>query len=243
MIASLFVKTKKLPQILCVLLISLSQGANATSIETNAPSASEEQLLAAMLPPSCHFSGKFQQQKHIQGLDVPLISSGDFFYSCDFGLVWNTQAPFQDALLYVNTNASYRVDAQGDIEPLTGTARYIMSNVFIPLLQGDTAYFAEAFDVTHDEAMDATRLTPVSEFMRKGLQQVLINRPSVKTQAHTLDATITDVAGQDTIIKISATKQYNLGSKKAAYKQCQQLYPAPLEWCRVLYSRDYYKRM
>ncbi|WP_100656149.1 outer membrane lipoprotein carrier protein LolA [Alteromonas flava] len=243
MMLSLFAKIVKRLTISGALFIFLGQSINATSAETDKSTLSEQQLLAAIFPPSCHFSGQFQQQKRIQGLDFPLVSTGDFYYSCDFGLVWNTQAPFQDALLYANSSASYRVDAQGEIEPLAGTARYIMSNVFIRLLKGDTAYFAEEFDVTRDTTTQATRLTPIGEFMRKGLQQIVVNPLADNEQAETLHVVITDVTGQDTVIKIGDTVNYSFDSKKAAYEQCQQLYPSPLEWCRVLRSRDYYERM
>ena len=215
--------------------------ANAESNGTELPQG-EEQLLSAIFPPSCHFSGQFQQQKHVEGIAFPLVSSGDFFYSCDLGLVWNTQKPFQDAMLYANASASFRVNEQGEIEPLTGTARYIMSSVFIRLLEGDTAYFAEEFDVSFDSATGTTVLIPNGEFMRRGLQQIAVQKTPHENQQVSLHTTITDITGQNTVIRITETDNYLIDGKKAAFEECQKLYPSPLKWCRVLRSRDFYAR-
>ena len=117
----------KLLSLLPSLLVSLLFFAQGTIAQEN--TGSKEALLSNMFPTSCSFSGQFSQQKNIEGLPVPLISNGDFFFSCDLGLIWSTDTPFIEAILYANAANSYRINDKGDVTPLTGIARYSMSKI------------------------------------------------------------------------------------------------------------------
>lgn len=239
-----------IPWLSCLLLVSFNLFAGPGSdkpatVNTEAGESSiisEAELLQQIVPASCHFSGQFIQRKHIQGLPVPLQSNGDFFFSCDFGLVWNTLAPIQEALLYVNARKNYRVDERGDIEPLSGAARYAMSKIFLRLLKGDTEYFADEFEVAEGPQNEGLSLTPESEFMKKGIRRILIEKRAAENAGVTLNISIEDTTGQNTNVTIDGINEYDIENKQAAFEQCEVLYPGPRQWCRVLRSPDFYMR-
>lgn len=204
--------------------------------------SAEKQLLSAVFPKTCHFSGLFVQKKEIQGLAFPLQSSGDFLFSCDLGLIWNTTAPFNEALLYANAKTNYKVDEHGNIEEMSGTTRYVMSRFFLRLLNGDADYFAQEFKVTLTEDGSGTILTPESDFMKKGIEGILIENFNPDEKALSLNVKITDATGQATHITIKSIVEYSLDGRTEAYKQCKVLYPNPSKWCRLLRSPGYYMR-
>lgn len=224
----------------CALFVSLAT--NANPVQDTPTDATEAELLAGMFPHSCHFSGNFIQQKNIKSLPIPIKSSGDFFFSCDFGLVWNTSAPIQEALLYVNARKNYRVDERGEIEPLSGAARYAMSKVFLRLLKGDTEYFADEFAVSAAPDNAGLILVPESEFMKKGINQIQIAKHGATQSDLLLNINIQDTTGQNTVVTIDSIREYAIDNKQAAFEQCETIYPGPGDWCRILRSPDFYMR-
>ena len=201
----------------------------------------ERALLAGIFPTSCHFSGQFLQQKNIQGLPVPLQSDGDFFYSCDLGLVWSTKAPFQEAILYVNSAKNYRIDEQGEIKPLTGIARYIMSNVFVKLLKGDVDYFADEFVVTATENQ-SIELKPESEFMQKGVESIQFSKTQSPELGVALMVDVIDATGQVTQVGIDEIIEHDIEGKRSAFEQCEKLYQDTTKWCSVLRSPSRFEK-
>ena len=112
------------------LLVMLNGNAKAEDA-----SDTEKKLLTDIMPNSCNFSGQFVQKKAIKGLPIPLQSNGEFFFSCDLGLIWRTSSPFEEALLFANGATHFRIDEHGEHAPLSGMVRYSMSRIFIRLLQ------------------------------------------------------------------------------------------------------------
>lgn len=215
----------------CLLLCGLAPNhLQATSL-----TPSEAPLLAEIFPSSCHFSGKFVQQKTIEGVPAPLISTGDFYYSCALGLVWRTQTPFTEAILYVNNSNNFKVNGNGDLSPLTGATRYIMSNIFVRLLKGDTDYFTDEFAISRGSQAGTIELRPESEYVRKGLDTISINKTTDQNKEVSLNIEVLDATGQSTNVVISAVEQFNLDGKRAAYEQCNALY-SDTSWCQVLRS-------
>jgi|TARA_Y100001968_G_scaffold324701_1_gene364571 hypothetical protein len=199
----------------------------------------EATLLEEIFPSGCHFSGQFLQQKTIQGVPVPLKSTGDFYHSCDLGLIWHTQTPFNEAILYVNSSNNFKADANGALAPLTGTTRYIMSNIFVRLLKGDTSYFTDEFAISADIQSGTVTLRPESEYIRKGLDSIIVNKTTDQEKGVTLNIEVLDATGQRTDVLISAVEQYDFSGKRAAYEQCEALY-SDTSWCQVLRSPSRY---
>lgn len=200
----------------------------------------EATLLAEIFPSGCHFSGHFSQQKNIQGVPVPLTSNGDFYYSCDLGLVWHTQMPFNEAILYVNSSHNFRTDADGGLAPLTGSTRYIMSNIFVRLLKGDTRYFIDEFAISEDSQSTAVILRPENEYIRKGLDIIEVSKMLDQAKGTSLSIKVLDATGQHTDVVISDIQQYTISGKRAAFEQCEALYAHTSDWCQVLRSPSRY---
>ncbi|MFC3095366.1 outer membrane lipoprotein carrier protein LolA [Alteromonas sediminis] len=207
-------------------------------------SQAESTQLAQIFPTSCHFSGTFTQNKHIEGISFPLQSEGDFYFSCNFGLVWNTITPFPEALLYANARMNYRVDEQGKIEEMPSTTRYVMSQFFLRLLKGDAEYFENEFSVSALQENQGTLLVPKSDFMKRGLKHIKVNKRLLSDSANSvqLDIEISDATNQVTHIVISDILEYEIEDRQAAVEQCLELYPRPLQWCRLMRSPGYYNR-
>lgn len=196
----------------------------------------EKKLLADIFPTTCHFSGQFLQQKRIEGLPVPLRSDGDFFFSCDLGLIWSTQSPFKDALLYVNASRNYRINERGEIEPLSGIAHYSMSKIFLRLLRGDTDYFANEFAVSEVPETGVIELRPESGFMQKGIERIDFKKNQSLEHGVSLQVNVVDATGQVTQVSIDKITEHEIEGKRNAFEQCEKLYPSTSKWCEVLRS-------
>jgi hypothetical protein len=223
------IKPSTLFQLLCFVFMLSSANLWANNV-----TESEKRLLVDIFPTSCHFSGQFSQRKNIDGLPVPLLSDGDFFFSCDLGLVWNTYSPFNEAILYANVSKSYRVDDEGEIQQLSGIAKYIMSKVLMRLLKGDADYFVEEFLVTPSSDNEMLELRPESYFMKKGIDNIPFKKVESFEEGVSLRVVVTDITGQETEVDINKIKEHEIDGKANALQQCQELYPNSMQWCKVL---------
>ena len=196
----------------------------------------EQDILKEAFPSICHFSGNFEQKRQSKGLPIPLNSSGNFYYSCDLGLIWNTESPINDVLLYVNATTNFRVNENGDIESLSGAVRYAMSRIVLRLMRGDIAYFASEFEVSRSEEEGSILLLPESTFMKKGIKSIQLNKTMENSSDTKLLITIRDLNEQNTSIEIKDIAEYRFEGERKAFEQCELLYPQPSLWCRVLRS-------
>lgn len=218
-------------KLLCFVFIFLS-----ANLRANITTESKKELLADIFPTSCHFSGQFLQRKNINGLPVPLLSNGDFFFSCDLGLVWSTHSPVNEAILYINSSRSYRVNDEGNIYPLSSVTRYIMSKVLLRLLKGDIDYFAEEFLIMRSDDNEMLVLRPESQFMKKGIDSIQFKKEVGIEDEVSLRVIVTDITGQNTELNIEGIKEHQIDGKDQASEQCEMLYPDTLQWCKVLRS-------
>lgn len=200
----------------------------------------ETALLTGIFPSGCHFSGRFLQKKTIRGIPTPLTSTGDFYYSCDLGLIWHTQTPFSEAILYVNSSNNFKAGVDGSLAPLTGTTRYIMSNIFVRLLKGDTDYFVEEFAISKGEENTIVTLRPENEYLRKGLDTITISKALDQTKGTSLSIGVLDATGQLTNVLINNVEHYSISGKREAFEHCEMLYADTKDWCQVLRSPTRY---
>ena len=217
-------------------LISLSLILASHNIMANDATDIEKRLLADIFPTSCHFSGQFSQQKDIRGIPMPLRSGGNFFFSCDLGLVWSTTSPFEEALLYTDAITNFRADDKGNIELLSGVVRHSVSKIFLRLLKADTDYFADEFSVQLVGKNKVIELIPESGLMKKGIERIHIKQHENDKHGMSLNIRIKDMRGQMTQVNIEHITKYVIKGKKEAFDQCEKLYPKPLQWCGVLLS-------
>ena len=213
-------------------LYCLLQGQQALAFDN---AATEQELLRDILPSSCDFTARFEQSKQVKGIPLPLKSNGEFLYSCRLGLIWNTVYPFYETLLISNRKHSFRMDEDGELLPLQGAVQFGMSRVFMRLLKGDIDYFADEFSVQKALDNNATRLTPESKFMKKGLAFIDVQKTEREETGVSLTIEIQDVMGQVSIIDIhKISEATNVDSRLQAYEYCQTVYKATPKWCRIL---------
>ena len=66
----------------------------------NANADTHTPLLTQWFPQSCYHSGSFEQQKHFAGVNKAIVSKGRFAYSCEYGLLWKTEQPILERMVY-----------------------------------------------------------------------------------------------------------------------------------------------
>lgn len=209
------------------LLISHVAFANAVNVD----SGDKKALLRSVMPTACHFSGDFIQNKKIQGLSAPLISDGEFFFSCDIGIIWQTQSPFAEALIYSHY-FNYRVSGDA-IEKLTSLTHYGMSKIMLKMLNGDVDYFAESFSV--GSLIDGElSLSPQSKFMKKAIDKIVLQKTQVDDSISLL-VNIHDKSQQLTKITIDNLVEYDLENKQVARRQCEKNHADKEVLCEILH--------
>lgn len=93
--------------------------------------------------------GQFKQQKQLKGLQKPLLSSGKFVLSRDYGLLWQTLKPFasdlklnkQEISASQNGTTQFKLDAgqQANIGMIT--------SMIFSLLNGDFSHLQDNFSI------------------------------------------------------------------------------------------------
>jgi hypothetical protein len=105
--------------------------------------------------------GDFQQQKQLEFLHKPLISTGSFTYHQSKGVIWKTLTPVASLLLVNETKLLTESDEQA-----TPTA---FGQVFKAILGGDLSKLSEGFAMTGSVQKTAWQLelTPKDALLRK----------------------------------------------------------------------------
>lgn len=200
---------------LLLVLLSFASAANERHEET--------ELLASVFTKSCNFSGSYQQKKQLKNLPMPLISSGDFFFSCDLGLAWRTRSPIEETIIFVNAANSFSISSNGDITPLSGIALYSLSNVFFRLLNSDFDYFSNEFAISIGPDSNKITLVPESKLMQKGINHIAVQK-ALNTEGQVkVEVQIVDVNEQATQLTLNDLTEYDIKGRKAAFKQCEQV--------------------
>lgn len=220
-------------RVLKVLLFCCFVATGAGSIANPHERSNKQALLAEVFPNVCVFSGTFVQEKWLDGLEKPLRTHGDFFFSCKYGLVWNTVQPIKEVFLYADPTKSFRVDERGRMLRPSGGALYAMSRIVFRILEGDVKYFAKDFELSRD-ASGALLLVPRSKYMRRGLKQIHIQRIFNEQAVDSIRLKIIDSVDQSTQVVIDNIKDYPIDSWQKSYEKCKALYPISKEWCVAL---------
>ena len=113
--------------------------------------------------------GDFEQQKHLNVLHKPLISTGSFTYDRSKGVIWKTQAPVASILL---VNETRLLTGQGE-QAVPGA----FGKVFKAMLGGDLTVLAEGFELTGTAQKEAWQLelTPRDELFRKVIGKMVLS--------------------------------------------------------------------
>lgn len=137
-----------------------------------------EEALTSTLPQACHVAGDFREAKELTGLDIALNSTGRFIFSCEQGLVWLSQTPVKQALLYGHHGQHVELKAnQSFVTPISGTLHTHLSRLLLAIMGSDFDYLAKYFSVSHaDTDQSITTLTPKQEAMTRFINALIITK-------------------------------------------------------------------
>lgn len=109
--------------------------------------------IKSFLPQSCYLNGNFSQQKTINDLPDALHSEGAFLFSCDHGLIWQTETPIVETLVYKAKGKPLRISASGDSESLGGRLQKEIGNLLNNLIGADIDRLLSTFlvEINSDE--------------------------------------------------------------------------------------------
>ncbi len=158
------------------------------------------------MPAACHFSGEFSQTKQIKTLPVPLVSNGEFIYSCDLGLIWKTQNPIVESLVFTNQKLNFLVPEKLLIENLEGVQHDFLANLLLGLMAGNVEFIAKEFEIEISEKKDnliQLTLAPKNKMVKQAIDTVVLKKQTNKKELQIL---ITDKNQQVTRI-VSIEKQ------------------------------------
>jgi len=164
------------------------------------------------LPKHCHFSSKFDQEKRLKSLPVPLKSSGRMYFSCQAGLIWQTQVPIQESLILTNSDYHFKQLSESNsldkksattIEILDSVEIRFLSRLLIGLMSADKDYINNNFTVKETTAR-SFELTPSDTFISKAINTVNIQRPhdedSLNITIDQKDGTVINIQSHSAIV-------------------------------------------
>jgi hypothetical protein len=141
-------------------------------------------LLSDLLPAGCFHSGSYSQIKSFASLPDPVKSSGSFLFSCELGLIWQSDYPINETLIYKKRAPHYRLSELGESTVLDQRIHKELAKLLNKLVGGDVGYLIRKFSLTEDG--DGVKLVPRSARMRSFLQSVELRRDAEKAISITL---------------------------------------------------------
>ena len=117
-----------------------------------------------------HLSGVFTQQRKITVLPLPLISTGEFSYHHQTGMVWNTLEPIQSKIHI--THLGIQTENSELTTQTAGLAQ--IANMLLGIFSGDLTSLSEQFDieVTGDMTQWHLYLTPKNELVASQISSI-----------------------------------------------------------------------
>ena len=181
--------------------------------------------LSSYLPEGCYHAGEYQQHKTLAGMDKPLITDGSFAFNCNQGLIWHTQSPISETIIYKAQGNHVVVRADGSTQVLDSRAQRALGKILNNLIGGNSDYLQQTFSIVENE--DRVELTPKNKQMQKFLHSL-----SITPQTDSVKITL-QLAEQETIaIRIFARRSFT----RLEQPQCEQLPKLPPQACKILFK-------
>lgn len=177
------VKLIRLLALVVVVLVAVIIGGKSLNVygkpHNSIPNNSIESQLAQFLPNHCEFQGRFIQEKRLLNVPVPLQSSGLLYFHCLFGLIWITERPFEEAMIYTNKNAHWRAEPPKDFKRLTNKANQSLADFLLDFLGSDGSSLLTQFNFHliegHVDLLQG-KLTPKGKWIKKALNAIILQR-------------------------------------------------------------------
>jgi outer membrane lipoprotein-sorting protein len=143
-------------------------------------------------------AGRFEQTKQVTMLPVPLISKGNYNFSNDAVLSWNTLEPLEQHLI-ISEDGMF-INDSGDKKAMS-SSNDVVAKVFLSLFTRDFALLANYFNiesVSTDTNNWRLHLTPLSAGLSAYITEVFIAGGD-----NTESLTIVEANGDKTDVKLS----------------------------------------
>jgi outer membrane lipoprotein-sorting protein len=117
-------------------------------------------------------NGKFTQSRHIAILSTPLLSSGEFRYQREIGLVWHVNHPVESTLEISYRKGLRLVNDDGEAKPVAGAE--LLTQLFLGLFSGNLDALLDIFNIDEhkDEVAWRLHLTPKSDALRQHISHI-----------------------------------------------------------------------
>lgn len=159
------------------------------------------------LTKNSNIAGKFEQTRHIDGLENPLVSSGTFKLSPDSGLYWNQDKPFKSVLKVTKDRLEQTVMDNPptvitrDQQPVV----FSFTQVFMSILQGNTNSIEQYFNASfkgNTKNWEIT-LTPKANLIGKAIKSIYLKGSNTITFVKVIDTegNIVDIKFSDVVVK------------------------------------------
>ena len=210
---------------------------------TNAADSAEASL-QAMLPDSCQFSGKFEQHKQLSGIPDPLVSSGQVFFSCHHGLIWQQLQPFNESVVYTNKGLHFRSTGSSGAENLEGPQHEVTANLLINLLGANIEAIIDDFSLlspversnsTASQATPSMMLKPANDLLKRAMSSITID----KLSNDNIRIQFIDNLQQRTLIKLFNIDRTRTSTPDSLYRDCQQILRQGDVACSILHDPEW----
>lgn len=170
----------------------------------------------------CRYTGGFQQKRTLPGLTKRLITTGTFYFNCEQGLVWHTETPRPESLVYTLDGLYFKVNADSTVNQLKGKSTVAMGSFMLSLLSGDHRVLNKNFRrADHLVLPNHLILVP-----RKATLRQFIENIDLKSVGKTLQITIAASSGAETAIDVA-----NVQTRTT---ECEQATNLPAAACKRL---------
>jgi hypothetical protein len=147
----------------------------------------------------------FEQEKHLQALARPLLSSGKLIFVAGQGVLWQVLTPYPARLL-VKSDELVRWDADGNVQK-SGYGKTpifrALSSVFLAMFRGDFEVLRDTFELSVTQAAGTWHLTLVTK------DETLVAAVSevwVAGGHHVEEITIVESRGDQILIRLRNTR-------------------------------------
>ncbi|MFL0798863.1 MAG: hypothetical protein K6L80_00320 [Agarilytica sp.] len=179
--------------------------------------------LEKMIPETCYASGTYAQSKTLEGIKSPLNSSGRFIFSCKAGLIWGTESPISETLIYTSNGKQFTID-DDHAKPINNRAHQHIGKLLNGIIGGNAQYLKKYF--TESTSSNNTVLTPKNRRMKKFISSITLRK-----QHDTSIISIDLLPEQRLVLEISDTKNYDT----LDLHSCGKIYTALPSACNFLF--------
>ncbi|RYZ90844.1 MAG: hypothetical protein EOO68_24310 [Moraxellaceae bacterium] len=180
--------------------------------------------LATYLPRGCYHAGQYEQQKHLAGVAKPLITQGSFAFNCHQGLIWHTQSPIIETIVYKTQGDHFILRADNNAQVLDSRVHRALGKILNNLIGGNSDYLQQTFTIL--EQPDGLVLTPKNKQMQKFLHSL-----NVTQKKDAIDITMELAEQEITEIHIFSRRSFEALDQS----QCAELSGISPAACNILF--------